>query len=48
MQIYPNQKIFSEGFSAFPESANNLEYFEQKDQRQRCFLSEFIDYKKRS
>ena len=47
MQLSPNQKIFSEFRSAFPESTFNLEYFQKKDEPQRLFVSEIIDYKKR-
>ena len=47
MQLSPNQKIFSEFRSAFPESTFNLEYFQKKDEPQRLFVSEIIDYKER-
>ena len=46
MQLSQNQKIFSEVFSAFPETRQNLEYFEKEDEPQRAFLSEIIDCKK--
>ena len=46
MQLSKNLKIFSEIFAAFAESTYNLEYFEKKDEPQRWFLSEIIDYKK--
>ena len=42
-QLSQNQKIFSEVFSAYPESLKNLKYFEQKDQPQGPFHSEIID-----
>ena len=47
MQLYPNQKIFSQFFSPFPEFTSNFEYFEKKDEPGRLFVSEIIDYKKR-
>ena len=34
MQLSPNQKTFSEVFSAFPQSKYNLKYFEKKDEPQ--------------
>ena len=48
MQLSQNGNIFSEIFSAFMESIENLEYFEQNDQGLRWFLSEIKDCKKRS
>ena len=39
MELPPNQKIFSEFFPAFPESKWNLEYFDQKDEPPRLFVS---------
>ena len=48
MQLYQNQKTFSEFFSSFPKSTENSVYFEKKDGPQRLFLSEIIDSKKRS
>ena len=30
MQLSPNKEIFSEFFAPFPESKENLEYFEKK------------------
>ena len=51
MQLYPNQKIFSEFFFffffVFPESKSNLQYFETKDEPQNLLVSEIIDSKKR-
>ena len=47
MQLSQNENIFSEIFSTFIESIENLEYFEEKDQRQSWFLSEIKDCKKR-
>ena len=47
MHLSPNQKMFSEFFAAFPESIWNLEYFWEKDELGRLFVSEIIDYKKR-
>ena len=46
MQLSGNQKIFSRVFSAFPQSTENSEYFETKDELQWPFLSEIIDWKK--
>ena len=46
MQLSPNQKTFSEVFSAFPQSKYNLKYFEKKDEPQRLSLSEIIHCKK--
>ena len=43
MQLSQNENIFSEIFSTFIESIENLEYFEEKDQRQSWFLSEIKD-----
>ena len=45
MQLSQNQKLFSEVFSAFPESTQNLEYLEKEDEPQRPFLCEIIDTK---
>ena len=39
-------KIFSEFFSAFPESTKNLEYSEKKGEPWKLFVSEIIDCKK--
>ena len=47
MQLYQNRKIFSQFFSAFPKSAKNLKYFEEKDEPQRVLVSEIIDAKMR-
>ena len=47
MQLSQNQKIFSLFFAAFTESTKNFQYFERKDEPQRRFLSEVLDYKKR-
>ena len=47
MQLSPNQKIFSECFSSFPQSTKNLKYFEKKDDPQRLFLPQIIDSKMR-
>ena len=47
MQLSPNQKIFSQFFSPFPESTWNLEYFQKKDEFQNLFVSEIIDCRKR-
>ena len=46
MQLSQNQKIFSEFFSALPESTKNLEYFEKKDEPQRLFVFEIINCKR--
>ena len=46
MQLFPNQKIFSQFFSAFPKSIYNLKYFETNDEPQRLFVSEIIDCEK--
>ena len=32
MQLSPNQKIFSQFLSAFPDSKKNFQYFEKKDE----------------
>ena len=42
------KKTFSELFPAFPQSTKNLEQFETKDEGQRLFVSEIIDWKNRS
>ena len=47
MQLSPNQKLFAEIFSSFPEFKPKLDYFEKKDEPGRLFVSEIIDYKKR-
>ena len=47
MQLSPNQRIFAQFLSAFPEAAQNLKYFEKKDDPQTLFLSEVIDSKNR-
>ena len=47
MQLSQNQKIFSDFFSAFPESTSNLKYFETKDEPQMSFVSEIIHCKMR-
>ena len=47
-QFSQNLEIFSEFFFPFPESTWNLECIDQKVQLQRLFLSEIIDWKKRS
>ena len=47
MQLSQNENIFSEIFSAFTDSIQNLEYFEEKDQCQSWFLSEVKDCKSR-
>ena len=46
MQLFINQKIFPEDFSAFPESTSNTEYFGKEDEPQRPFLFEIIDWKR--
>ena len=46
MQLFQNQKTFSEFLSAFPASTWNLEYFEKENEPQRLFFSEIIDCKK--
>ena len=47
MLLFSNEKIFSEFFSAFPESTSNLKFFEKNDESQRIFFSEIKDCKKR-
>ena len=47
MQLSPNQKTFSQFFSAFAASTSNLQYFEEEGQPQRFFGCEIIDWKKR-
>ena len=47
MQLSPNQKNYSEFFSAFRQSTYNLKYFEKNDDPQRLFVSEIKDCKKR-
>ena len=47
MQLSPNQKMFSEFFSAFPKSTEILKYFETNDELQRLFISEIIDCENR-
>ena len=46
IQILLSQKenISSEFFSGFPEPTFNLEYFEKKDEPQKLFVSEIIDF----
>ena len=46
MQLFQNQKTFSEFLSAFPASTWNLEYFEKENEPQTLFFSEIIDCKK--
>ena len=46
MLLCQNQKIFSQLFPAFLESTLNLNYFETKDEPQRLFVYEIIDWKK--
>ena len=46
MQLSQNEKILSEFFVAFPESASNTEYFGKEDEPQRPFLFEIIDWKR--
>ena len=46
MQLSLNQKLFSQCFSAFPQSTKNLEYFQTKDEPQKLFFSDIIDCKK--
>ena len=48
MQFSQNLKTFSQLFSAFPESTYNLEYFETKNEPQRSYPSESIEWKKQS
>ena len=48
MQLSPNQKLFAEIFSSFPEFKPKLDYFEKKDEPWRLFVSEIIHCKKRS
>ena len=48
MQLSQNQKKFSEFLSAFPESTQNLKDFQKKVEPHRRFLTEIIDWKKRS
>ena len=48
MHLFKNKKIYSEFFSAFPESTWNFEYFQKIDEPKRWFLTEIIDWKKRS
>ena len=45
MQLSPNQKIFSEFFSAFPESALKFRILWEKDNPQRLFVSEIKERK---
>ena len=47
MQLSPNQKLFAEIFSSFPEFKSKLDYFEKKDEPRRLFVSEIIHCKKR-
>ena len=46
MQLFQNQKTFSEFFCTFPKSMENLKYFGKKDESQRFFVSEIINFKK--
>ena len=48
MQLSKNQKNLSQFFSPFPESTWNFQYFQQKDEPKKWFLTEIIDWKKRS
>ena len=48
MQLSKNQKNFSEFFSAFPQSTWNFEYFEKTAEPKKWFLTEIIDWKRRS
>ena len=47
MLLSQNQKIFFQFFSAFPESISNLQYFEEKNEPQRLFVSGILDCKNR-
>ena len=47
MLLSQNQKIFFQFFSAFPESISNLQYFEEKYEPQRLFVSGILDCKNR-
>ena len=47
MLLSQNQKIFSELLSAFPESTQNLKYFEEKDEPRKLFVCQNIDCNKR-
>ena len=46
MQLCQNKKTYSKFFSLFPESTKNLEYFENKDEPNRLFVSEIIECKR--
>ena len=43
MQLYENQKTFSEFFSAFSNSSLNFELFEKKDDPDRFRVFEITD-----
>ena len=45
MQLSPNQKMFSEVFSAFLQSTWNWEYFGKGDEPHRRFISPITDFK---
>ena len=47
MLLPQNQEIFSQFFSAFPESRWNSEYFQTKDELRTIFVSVIVDWKKR-
>ena len=47
MQLSPNVEKFSQLFSAFSESALNLEYFQKKDEPPTLIVSEVIECKRR-
>ena len=42
MQLSSDEKIFSHFLSEFPESPQNLAYFENNHELQRLFVSELI------
>ena len=47
MLLSQNQKTFGQFLSAFPESIKNLEYYENKDEPRRLFVSEILNNKRR-
>ena len=48
MQLSQNQKIFSEFFPAFPQSTSNYEYFRKNFEPDGWYVTDIIDWKKRS
>ena len=48
MHLSQKQRIFSQFFSAFFETALNFEHFQRKDDPHSLYISEFTDQQRRS